>query len=166
MCHPRLPSILLFGCIGCMATGCSQPGNQSRPIAHEKNAAAASNRPGPQPLAVSRPIEKTDPSVDIELPYPEREDLFLPPKLVDSRRAATSPDDLTLQLKGFANSDQTRALLMINGRLTPLKAGDAHGEIEVLSIVPPQVTLRRGGRTWIESLAPLSHRPSPVSPPE
>ncbi len=95
------------------------------------------------------------PSTDakaVELPYPDRQDLFLPPKA--RTVAADTPDvlDPDVQLKGFANVGRAKALLLIDGSVVALAAGETRGHVQVLSIDPPRVTLQRGDRQWTESL--------------
>lgn len=85
-------------------------------------------------------------------PFPERVDLFLPPHekpKVGDVPYAVVPD---VSLRGFADVGGPRVLLSINGRVVTLAQGESHGDLSVLTLKPPSVTLRRGVMQWTESL--------------
>jgi hypothetical protein len=86
-------------------------------------------------------------------PFPQREDLFIPPP---PKPDAPKRQDLRadIALKGFTNVDGLRVLMQIGGKTVPLAAGQQHGDVTVVAIEPPQVTLQRGRIRWTESLTP------------
>ena len=89
-----------------------------------------------------------------EPPYPQRRDLFQPPKV---RRSTTSGrgsrgGSQRVQLKGFVNLDGIRAILVVDGETNTVAVGDVRDGLEVISIQPPRVTLQRGRVRWTETL--------------
>lgn len=83
-------------------------------------------------------------------PYPDRVDLFLAPKREGMNKI--QDDSGAVELLGFVNVDQHRAVLMINGTVYPIAEGDSRFGIEVISIQPPGVVLQRGRQRWQATL--------------
>ena len=107
------------------------------------------NPPPAKTGAKSAPAEKTAPA----LPYPDRVELFQPPRADPSSPhpvPAARNDDVLL--KGFARAGQLRAVLVIDGTVASLAAGETRGGVEVVSIQPPSVILRRGHLRWTQTL--------------
>jgi len=88
-----------------------------------------------------------------EYPFPDREDLFLPPVKKPPTRETRPESDEDVVLMGFADVGGARVVLKIDGIVTPLRAGESRGDVRVLAIDPPKVNLQRGERQWTESLA-------------
>jgi hypothetical protein len=105
-------------------------------------------------------------------PFPDREELFLPPTDGSTEPKTGRPAESGVVLKGFANLDGSRALLTIDGKFVALKAGESRGDVKVISIDPPQVTFRQGNRRYTRTLrSDSTHRddtsvPTPQEPEE
>ena len=93
-------------------------------------------------------------TAQFEPPFPDRQELFLPPGPQEPVKPQAVRKDSSIQVKGFANADGMHALLMIDGRLTAMRVGESRGGVEVLSVKPPRVMLRQDGQSWTESLSP------------
>ncbi len=145
----------MAGCMNSTAEG-EVTGASPRPVAQlpaEVVASTDSPQPvvpdGDHPLAAES--KNPTPEPPFQPPFPNREELFLPPaERPASATRARSDHDITLM--GFVNVDGKKALLKIDGIITPLGAGQSRGEIRVLAVDPPRVTLRRGNREWTERL--------------
>ena len=85
-------------------------------------------------------------------PNPDRSEIFLPPARKPASATVDSRNDYGVALIGFANVDRKQVLLEIDGIVAPLTVGDSRGELRVLSIDPPEVTLKRGDREWTVKL--------------
>jgi len=49
---------------------------------------------------------------------------------------------------GFVRVDVPRAILSINGQVSPIAEGETVDGIEVISVQPPSVLLQRGRQRW------------------
>ncbi|MCA9247202.1 MAG: hypothetical protein KDA42_08815 [Planctomycetales bacterium] len=126
---------------------------------------ASENREGPRPSgkASSTPdvekqadnSRKPSPAFEFEPPFPVRPNPFAPPDRdsapVAQTRSNDSGDNVVLQ--GFAKVGELRAVLLIDGQVATLAAGQGRGGVVVMEISPPEVTLRRGRYVWKASLA-------------
>jgi hypothetical protein len=85
-------------------------------------------------------------------PFPERLDLFEPPKRAQGaiRRQDESGD--TVELKGFINVNGQRVVLSIGGVIAALAEGEEKYGVQVKSIAPPSVVLQRGPSRWTATL--------------
>ena len=158
--------LLAFGLLALILGGCSDgPGETA--VADEKGATAVATpvsnspprevRPAPQATPgdlKSSPdaTEKSRGKVAFQYPFPDREELFLPPTKRPPTSEPRPKNDEDVVLMGFANFGGARAVLKIDGIVTPLRAGESRGEVRVLAIDPPRVNLQRGNRRWTESL--------------
>lgn len=130
----------------CILAGCTQP--PPKPAAVDPAAAAPLEKKAPAPTAAKVWHLPTD----FKPPFPERPDMFLPPGqdvLAKSPRQNGAPDVI---LRGFANLEGAVAILEIGGVMVFLREGDERHGIQVVSVRPPQVTLRRGNQQWSENL--------------
>jgi hypothetical protein len=88
-------------------------------------------------------------------PYPGRSNPFQLPNntaAMVTRRDATV-HQIDLRLKGFINvGEGLRAVVVLNGEVTSLANGERRGELQVLDIAPPTLTLQQGRHRWTESL--------------
>lgn len=141
--------LLGFGLLCLSGGGCSETDLAARAVAQEQPASAAEVA-GQQQRPADTPPEEPQPA--FQPPFPDRQELFLPPKGRPSTAAVRPSSNSEVLLKGFANPGDLHALLTIDGIVTPLRAGQSRGGIRVLDISPPEVTLRRGNRQWTERL--------------
>ena len=109
---------------------------------------------GPVTDLESAPVstEQEPANTTLEYPSPGREEIFLPPvkQPLADQRSSDSGEGVVLM--GFADVDGARVILRIDGIITSLRAGESRGDVSVLSIDPPKVTLQRAGRQWTKSL--------------
>ena len=84
-----------------------------------------------------------------EPPFPDRTNLFQAPKRQGRGSSKSSNQSETaVELLGFVNVNGQRVALSIDGLVTTIaEGGQAYG-IEVISIQPPSVFLRRGKQRW------------------
>jgi hypothetical protein len=85
-------------------------------------------------------------------PYPDRVDLFVAPKRSGGATTAQRDDPDAVELLGFVTVDEPKAILSINGQVTPLAAGGSEFGVEVVSIAPPKAVLQRGRQRWQVSI--------------
>ncbi len=132
----------------------SSPAVQQAPTTPPENAASDSppGVPGKnQSAAVDE--EPQDMPPEYQWPNPGREDIFLPPAEIPVNTTTVDRrNDHGVALIGFADVDRQQVLLKVDGIVAPLAVGDSRGELQVVSIDPPEVTLKRGDRQWTEKL--------------
>lgn len=94
-----------------------------------------------------------EPTFEFEPPFPGRLHPFAPPgRVATSANRKLVAEESGVSLKGFANVSGIRAVLLIDGEATTLAEGQQHGDVRVIAIQPPEVTLRRGREVWKETL--------------
>lgn len=100
------------------------------------------------------PTTVKEPKVTFEAPFPERVNLFQAPKRQNTGLAKIKKgnQETSVELLGFVNVDQQRAVLAVNGLVAPIAEGGEHYGIEVISIQPPTVVLQRGRQRWQTTL--------------
>lgn len=91
------------------------------------------------------PAEQT--VADYQPPFPDRVDLFVPPKRQGGARTNGQEQD-AVELLGFVRVDRPKAVLSINGQVASIAEGSAQFGVEVVSIQPPKVVLQRGRQRW------------------
>ncbi len=84
-------------------------------------------------------------------PFPDRVELFMPPKREGGVRTEGESQD-AVELLGFIRLDRQQVVLSINGQVTPIHEGASELGVEVISIQPPKVVLQRGRQRWQASL--------------
>ena len=104
----------------------------------------------PEPKTAGAPQPVAPPS-DYKPPYPDRVDLFVPPKRQGGVRAG-GDEQRAVVLRGFINVDRPQVILSVNGEATPVPEGASYFGVEVVSITPPSVVLQRGRQRWQETL--------------
>ena len=114
---------------------------------------ASGNQDNGQPDGIDDKTEEAQ--LAYRWPNPDRSEIFLPPARKPASATVDSRDDYGVALIGFANVDRKQVLLEIDGIIAPLTVGDSRGELQVLSIDPPKVTLKRGDREWTVKLFDL-----------
>lgn len=104
--------------------------------------------------SVDEEVTQSDADVEehklaFEPPFPERTMLFQAPKRQKlGRTKSNGQSETSVELLGFVNVDGQRVALSIDGLVTTIaEGGEAYG-IEVISIQPPSVFLRRGKQRW------------------
>jgi hypothetical protein len=85
-------------------------------------------------------------------PFPDRVDLFVPPKRLGGVRLKEGESEDAVELLGFVRVDRPQVVLSINGEVHPIYEGATQFGIEVISIQPPKVVLQRGRQRWQASL--------------
>lgn len=107
----------------------------------------------PPPPATAAAIALGTPGFDP--PYPPRSNPF---QLPDSKAALATRREavvqhIDLQLKGFVNvGGSLRAVVAIDGDVVAMAEGERRGDIEMMEVTPPTMTLQRGRHRWTESL--------------
>jgi len=145
--------------IGAVAAGCqsadeAETVDDSVAAAPAETPAAEPDQPSPStdsPNNGKKPSELAATS-QFAPPFPERLELFEPPKRAQGtvRRDDESGD--TVELKGFINVDQQRVVLSIDGVISPIAEGGEKYGVQVISIQPPSVVLQRGRSRWTATL--------------
>lgn len=86
-------------------------------------------------------------------PFPDRNDLFEPPRYSGRTRNIDSDDSSdSVVLLGFADVGAPRVVLAIDGVVTPLAGGGEHAGVKVIAIAPPKAVLQRGRTRWTASI--------------
>jgi hypothetical protein len=97
--------------------------------------------------------EAAPPTVaEYQPPFPDRVDLFVPPKRQGGVVLKEGESEDAVELLGFIRLDRQQVVLSINGQVTPIYEGASQYGIEVISITPPKVVLQRGRQRWQASL--------------
>jgi hypothetical protein len=157
------------------AVGCSQPVEDTLPLAEAPavTPAVASPAPAPPLNALTEATAKAQaevaalgeaastanepefvaaPPAAYQPPFPDRIDLFVPPKRQGGMVISEGGSEDAVELLGFVRLDQRKVVLSINGHVTPIVEGGTQHGIEVISIQPPKVVLQRGRQRWQASL--------------
>ena len=91
-------------------------------------------------------------AAEFEPPYPNRENLFLAPKRSTTHGKTSGSVEQTVELLGFANVEQVKVILSVNGLVVPISEGEQQAGIEVIPIQPPAVVLQRDRERWQATL--------------
>jgi hypothetical protein len=141
------------------ATGCGSSDETSLeqpPSAAPDQAGTDLAAPIAEPATVS-PMEpelasQTAATPSFTPPFPARLELFEPPKRAQSAVRREEESGGSVELKGFINVDEPRAILSIDGVIAPIPAGGEKYGVQVMSIDPPSVVLQRGRTRWTAKL--------------
>ncbi len=116
----------------------------------EKPPATPAAKPDKSPEE-AEPVPESRAVVAYSPPFPDRQDLFEPPKRSQS---SVRRDDAgeTVELKGFVNVDEPRVVLAIDGVISGISEGGEKYGVQVISIQPPTVVLQRGRNRWTATL--------------
>ncbi len=99
-----------------------------------------------QPVALEANQEH---ELAFEPPFPDRTNLFQAPKRQGRGRSQIGgQSETSVELLGFVNVNGQRVALSIDGLVTTIAEGGEAFGIEVISIQPPSVFLRRGKQRW------------------
>lgn len=85
-------------------------------------------------------------------PFPEREELFVPPRRNTNVVRTDTGGETSVELMGFVDVGGDHAVLAIDGEVTPLKVGAEKYGVQVISIDEPSVVLQRGRTRWTATL--------------
>jgi hypothetical protein len=98
-------------------------------------------------LAASQPAE------GYTAPFPERGDLFAPPKqAARPQRSEGNESTDSVVLMGFAKLDNLKVVLAIDGVVSPVEPGGEVNGLRVISADPPKAVLQRGRSRWTASI--------------
>ena len=89
---------------------------------------------------------------DFEPPYPNRVNPFAPPTRSTRQAQRSENSESSVVLLGFAKLDEPKAILNIDGVVSPLANGDQHAGVQVIAIEPPNAVLQRGRDRWTASI--------------
>ena len=145
-------------CLALVAGGCrseSEPAVE-RTVAIEQPAAPApaakpETKPAPTP-ELANAKEATAQVAAFTPPFPDRLDLFEPPKRAQTAVKRDDEHGESVELKGFINVDDPRVILSIDGVVSPVPEGGEKYGVHVISIQPPSVVLQRGRNRWTATL--------------
>lgn len=98
------------------------------------------------------PTPATTATADFSPPFPDRTELFEPPKRAASSVRRDEEHGESVELKGFITVDKPRAVLSIDGVISPVAEGGERYGVQVISIQPPSVVLQRGRSRWTATL--------------
>jgi hypothetical protein len=85
-------------------------------------------------------------------PYPERVNPFLYPEDTSDSPVDTNVSSLAVELLGFANVGTQRVVIRIGGSVYSPAVGQRVGNLDVISIHPPQAEFRNGSFSWTANL--------------
>lgn len=85
-------------------------------------------------------------------PFPDRLEIFEPPKRAQTSVKRDDEHGQSVELKGFIDVDQPRVILSIDGVVSPVPEGGEKYGVHVISIQPPSVVLQRGRNRWTATL--------------
>jgi hypothetical protein len=128
-------------------------------------ATAAVEAPAPAAPAPATAKKATKPTPDLanpkiasaavaefKPPFPERTELFEPPKRAQTTVQRDAENGGSVELKGFMNVDQPKVVLSIDGVISPIPEGGERYGVHVISIQPPKAVLQRGRNRWTATL--------------
>jgi len=148
-------AVLTVGLTGCGPSETpSPPAARSEPKAH---VTPVSTLKGPEAGEDSKPAEAERP---FQPPFPQREELFVPPDQSTLAKSASESEEPDLKLKGFVNFQGLRVMLEMRGKIATLREGEERNGVKVVSIAPPRVVLQSEGRRWTESLLDSARKPT------
>jgi len=153
MHHWILP--LCFGmAVGCQAT--DEPASEAAaaaaaPVRRSTGTTAKESKPA---ASAAQPTDPSQPAAIAEFapPFPDRLELFEPPRRAQGTIRRDDQNGETVELKGFVNVDQPRVVLSIDGVILPIPEGGEKYGVQVISIQPPSVVLQRGRSRWTATL--------------
>jgi hypothetical protein len=147
-------------CVGIAFFGCQSADEvMDEPAASNVPPAAMAPATAPQPKPPASSKAKTLPAdapkaavAQFTPPFPERLEMFEPPKRAQSTVRRNDDDGQSVVLMGFVNVDRPRAILSIDGVISPIHEGGEKYGVQVRVIQPPSVVLQRGRDRWTATL--------------
>jgi hypothetical protein len=137
----------------CLAVGLCGCQSNDEPVAGVDTAAAL-----PEPKAGRPANAKKEPEiapaalVQFSPPFPDRLELFEPPKRAQGTVRRNDELGATVELKGFITVKEPRVILSIDGVISSVPEGGEKYGVQVISIQPPTVVLQRGRDRWPATL--------------
>lgn len=141
-----------------MLAGCHASEKREPKVVAPIAAAAESSAPIKPKTSASPAPTPADPKVtsahtnEFKPPFPERTELFDPPKRALSTVRRDDEHGQSVELKGFITVDQPRVVLSIDGVISPIPEGGEKFGVHVISIQPPKAVLQRGRNRWVATL--------------
>lgn len=121
-----------------------------------KKAEDAKSADAPKPAAAPTPApaasEQKPAVAEYQPPFPDRVDLFVPPKRQGPARVKEGETEDHVELLGFVRVDRPEVVLSVNGQIAAIPEGDTEMGVEVISIQEPKVVLQRGRQRWQASI--------------
>jgi hypothetical protein len=145
----------------CLAVGLSGCQSSDEPVGGVESVAGANalapvSRPGPKadrPTGARKEPDSAPTSVvQFSPPFPERLELFEPPKRAQGTVRRNEELGESVELKGFITVDEPRVVLSIDGVISSVPEGGEKYGVQVISIQPPTVVLQRGRDRWPATL--------------
>lgn len=173
-CRVKKLCALMLASFGCAIGGCNST-DEAAPDA-TADAVASSGDAKPADDGTDRPTASTSPAAPTATgsnaeeetkppdaagdksvaqftpPFPDRLELFEAPKRAQGAVRQSDNEGQTVELKGFITVDQPRAVLSIDGVISPIPVGGEKYGVQVLSIQPPSAVLQRGRNRWTATL--------------
>ncbi|HEX4413132.1 MAG TPA: hypothetical protein VH107_05845 [Lacipirellulaceae bacterium] len=149
LCRIPLALLLALPLAGC------QSNSQPEPAAGPPKMAAA---PTPEAKPAARAPDLANPKIATAQataftpPFPDRLEIFEPPKRAQNSVKRDDEHGQSVELKGFIDVDQPRVILSIDGVVSPIPEGGEKYGVHVISIQPPSVVLQRGRNRWTATL--------------
>jgi hypothetical protein len=151
---------ILMLCVGATFSGCQSAGDAiTEPQAAatplpEPDADRQSSTAVPTPVPQNEQSNSVAPTTVAQFtpPFPDRLELFEPPKRAQGAVRQNDNEGETVELKGFVNVDEPRVVLSIDGVISPIAEGGEKYGVQVISIQPPSVVLQRGRSRWTATL--------------
>jgi hypothetical protein len=149
-------SVLLLAAL-LLLTGCGKP--EPAPAASKPVAVSAKPKPATPKTVTPKTAKPADDKVRDAIreamaayvaPYPDRSELFVPPKEAPKSTSVTTEGNV--QLRGLVNVDEPQAILDVEGASALVPVGAEKFGVKVVSIENRSVTLQRGGTQWTASL--------------
>jgi hypothetical protein len=145
-------------CISTALTGCgatnqpiAEPSADEAPaVSAATSAAQPTTAPHTPTLAEKQPEAAT--VAEFVPPFPDRVELFEPPKRAHSQVRHDDEHGATVELKGFINVHEPKVVLSIDGVISPVPEGGEKYGVQVIAIHPPSVVLQRGRSRWTATL--------------
>jgi hypothetical protein len=135
--------------------GC-QSSSEPEPAKEPPSMAAAAPAPKAKPAAptpeLANPKAATAQTAAFTPPFPDRLEIFEPPKRAQNSVKRDDEHGQSVELKGFIDVDQPRVILSIDGVVSPIPEGGEKYGVHVISIQPPSVVLQRGRNRWTATL--------------
>lgn len=151
----RLACLLCFGMasIGCNSSDgvVDDAPMAAVPVVQSTTASATPETPTPNEPELTE-TETPIAAAEFAPPFPNRLELFEPPKRAQGTLRRNDEHGETVELKGFIHVDQPRVVLSIDGVVSPIAAGGEKYGVQVIAITPPSVVLQRGRDRWTATL--------------
>jgi hypothetical protein len=145
-------------CLG-VVVGC-QSAEKPAPVAAKSSKTTATNASSSTKTAsaksktptLANPKASSAHAAQFKPPFPDRTELFEPPKRAQNLVRRDDEHGQSVELKGFINVDKPRVVLSIDGVISPIPEGGEKYGVHVISIQPPKAVLQRGRNRWTATL--------------